>query len=253
MDNAATSHNTRNNPAKALLSVVVPTLNEADNIAATLMNLENRCYEAQLCEIVLVDGGSNDSTLDVVQACIPRLEKRGLNMRIFRSKRGRAHQMNLGAEKAGGDILLFLHADTLLPPYFDTSIRNTLNAEHLTLGAFRLNTDKNTRSMQWICGCANLRTRLLALPYGDQALFIRRADFIRLHMFPALEIMEDFAFVRKVKRNRGKISLLTDAVVTSARRWRKRGYIFTSLCNQMMIMGYYLRIPTRILARWYRG
>jgi len=252
MDDAATSHNIQNCPAKALLSVVVPTLNEADNISATLMNLVDKCSVPQLCEIVLVDGGSNDSTLNVVQACIPRLEERGLDMRIFRSKRGRAHQMNLGAEKARGNILLFLHADTLLPPDFDTSIRTALKSEHLTLGAFRLNTDKNTRSMQWICHCANLRARLLALPYGDQALFIRRADFMRVHMFPALEIMEDFAFARRIKRNKGKIFLLTDAVVTSARRWHKHGYIFTSLCNQMMIIGYYLRIPTRILARWYR-
>jgi hypothetical protein len=160
--------------------------------------------------------------------------------------------MNLGAEHARGDIFLFLHADTLLPHYFDKRIRTVLASEALTLGAFHLQSDTNTRMLKWICWWANVRARLLALPYGDQALFMRRSDFIRLGMFPNLEIMEDFAFVREVKRQSGKISLLDDTVVTSARRWRKRGHLSTTLCNQLMILGYYLHIPTRHLARWYR-
>jgi hypothetical protein len=106
--------------------------------------------------------------------------------------------------------------------------------------------------MKWICWWANVRSRVFALPYGDQALFVQRSEFMRLGMFPAMEIMEDFAFVRKFKRSGGNISVISDEVITSARRWQKRGCLFTTLCNQIMILGYYLHIPTRHLARWYR-
>lgn len=252
MNRVASSNGTLACPAEVLISVVIPTLNEASNLATTLENVVDRCSAPQRCEIILVDGGSTDTTISVAQKCTPALEECGLNLHIFCSTRGRARQMNYGAEHARGDILVFLHADTLLPHHFDKRIRTTLKSEHLTLGAFSLMTDRDTPGMKWICWWANMRSRLFTLPYGDQAMFIRGHDFVRVQKFPPLEIMEDFALVRQVKRHKGEIHILPDAVFTSARRWRKRGYLFTTLCNQIMILGYYLRIPTRILARWYR-
>lgn len=121
------------------------------------------------------------------------------------------------------DILLFLHADALLPHHFDKRIRTALTSEALTLGAFHLKSDTDTRKVKWICWWATMCARLFPLPYGDQGLFIRRSDFIHLEMFPELESMEDFAFVRKIKLQQGKICILKDGViicVSSQGFWR---------------------------------
>lgn len=252
MNPVASSHSTPACTAEALISVVIPTLNEASNIATTLKNVAQRCSEPQRCEIILADGYSTDKTLNVAHKCKPELEERGLDICLVQSERGRARQMNLGAERAHGEILLFLHADTHLPPNFDTNIRTALAEYPKSLGGFSLTTERQNLPLRCICKGANLRARLLHLPYGDQALFIRRDYFMHMQMFPSLEIMEDFAMARQVKRSGGSIQILPDTVSTSARRWRKRGYLFTTLCNQIIILGYYLRIPTRILSRWYR-
>lgn len=245
-------HSKTHKSAHPLISIIIPTLNEEYNIVQTLLTTAERCLCPNACEIIVVDGGSHDATLPAAQGCAPRLEEYGITPHLLTSPRGRARQMNLGAEHASGDILLFLHADTLLPIHFDKLIIPTLTPGPLVLGAFHLKSDTDTHKMRWICWWANIRARVLSLPYGDQALFIRRSDFIHLGMFPELEIMEDFALVRRVKRLSGKIHLLKDGVVTSARRWEKRGCLITTLCNQSIILGYYLKIPTRYLAQWYR-
>lgn len=234
------------------LSVIIPTLNEAGNIATTLQTIIHHCSRPHACEIIVVDGGSSDATLTAAQECAGLAAEKGMALRLLASPPGRARQMNRGAEQARGEGLLFLHADTSLPPGFDENVGHALTSEALILGAFHLQTDVTTPALRWICRCANLRARLLDLPYGDQAFFMQRAAFMRLNMFPPLEIMEDFALVRQVKSQGDHITLLPQAVTTSARRWRKRGYIFTTLCNQLMVLGYYLGLPSHQLARWYR-
>ncbi|MDY0213580.1 MAG: TIGR04283 family arsenosugar biosynthesis glycosyltransferase [Desulfuromonadaceae bacterium] len=251
MNRIATLH-TPPTSGNTLISVIIPTLNEASTIATTLEIVLERCSVPQLCEIILVDGGSSDTTLSIVQSYASRLKQHGMELDFLTGVRGRASQMNLGAKHAHGEILLFLHADTRLPPAFDLDIRAALAMKPQGLGAFSLTTDTQTLPLRCICWCANLRARLLALPYGDQTLFMWRNFFMQIKMFPPLEIMEDFALVRQVKCNGGTTHILPAAVVTSARRWHKRGYLFTTLCNQIMILGYYLRIPTTTLARWYR-
>jgi rSAM/selenodomain-associated transferase 2 len=214
-----------NHPGNLLLSIIIPTLNEENNISKVLYSIVEQCTAPGGCEMIVVDGGSTDFTILTARRCVPYIRQKGADIRILTSNRGRALQMNHGAEHARGDILIFLHADTLLPCRFDSIIRKSMKSKHLTLGAFHLNSDKKTWGMKWICWWANLRARLFALPYGDQALFIRRNDFLKLNMFPVLEIMEDFVFVRKVRRCRGKITIVPEAVITSARRWRKHGYL----------------------------
>jgi rSAM/selenodomain-associated transferase 2 len=238
--------------APPLISIIIPTLNEENHIAQVLRTTAQRCAIPDATEIIVVDGGSSDATMARARQCTAELQNNGMTLHILSGPKGRAWQMNIGAEHARGDILLFLHADTLLPRHFDRHIRTALAAEPLTLGAFNLKINTDTQVMKWICWWANVRSRVFALPYGDQALFVQRSDFMRLGMFPAMEIMEDFAFVRKFKRSGGNISVLSDKVITSARRWQKRGCLFTTMCNQIMILGYYLHIPTRHLARWYR-
>lgn len=235
-----------------MLSIVIPTLNEEENIITTLRTAMDHCADPGGCEIIMVDGGSTDRTSAVARALAPEIETAGGRLHVLNSPCGRARQMNHGAEHACGDILLFLHADTILPDNYDICIKSALDPEQSDLGAFRLAADMHTPGMRWICWWANLRASLFSLPYGDQALFIRRRDFHRLGMFAMLEIMEDFAFVRTVKHHGGTIRILPHEVITSARRWQKQGFLLTTLCNQAILLGYLLQVPPRLLARWYR-
>lgn len=235
-----------------MISIIIPTLNEEKNIVGTLRTTINHCADPARCEIIMVDGGSIDKTQTVARAIVPEIEAAGSRLHVLNSPCGRARQMNHGAEHASGDILLFLHADTLLPCNYDISVKSAFGSEQSSMGAFRLATNIHTPRMRWICWWANLRASLFALPYGDQALFIRRRDFQHLGMFAMQEIMEDFTFVHKVKRHGGTIHILPHAVVTSARRWQKHGVLFTTLCNQAIILGYLIGVPPHLLERWYR-
>jgi rSAM/selenodomain-associated transferase 2 len=158
--------------------------------------------------------------------------------------------MNAGAKVARGDILLFLHADTRLPMKWANHVRSELDKPRVAGGAFTLKLDENARWSQIIEGLANLRSRRLRMPYGDQAIFIRARLFNRMGGFAELPIMEDFEFVRRL-RNWGRISILPEPVVTSARRWRESGIWWTTAVNQAVIVGYFLGISPHLLARLY--
>ena len=219
------------------ISIIIPTLNEQANIEALAHNIGDSG-----CEIIIVDGGSTDNTVKLA---------REHHFKVLQCKPGRAYQLNHGAREAEGEILLFLHADTKLPQNFARAILQAITQTSTSLGAFRLTIANPTFAMRFISGCANLRSNLLQLPYGDQAIFVRKNMFLQLGMFPELPIMEDYLFVKKAQKA-GRIILLKEEVVTSARRWQKLGVWRTSIINQLIIIGYYLKIPVERLALFYR-
>ena len=159
--------------------------------------------------------------------------------------------MNTGAAAATGDILVFLHADTLLPENFGHKIIAALNQNSVAAGAFRLSIDSTGAGIRFIEHMAYLRSCFWRMPYGDQALFMKKSLFREIGGFPELPIMEDFILVSRLKR-RGKIVILPDTVVTSPRRWLNLGLVRTWLINQAIIIAYYLGFPPERLTRWYR-
>jgi rSAM/selenodomain-associated transferase 2 len=220
------------------ISVIIPTLNEADHLTATLAPLRR---EPNL-EIIVADGGSSDASAGIAQ---------NLGAMVVRSEPGRARQQNRGAAAASGEILLFLHADTVLPAGFGCAVRSCLASSQVVAGAFRLTIAGANRSLRLIETLANWRAGQLQMPYGDQTLFLRRSTFIRLGGFPEQEIMEDFELVRRLKKL-GRIDLLELAASTSDRRWRALGTVRTTLINQAIILGYLLGCSPYSLASWYR-
>jgi uncharacterized protein len=220
------------------LSVVIPALNEAGHLAETLATLAlGRGVEA-----IVVDGGSTDATLAVARAA---------GARTLAARSPRSIQMNAGSAMAGGDILLFLHADTRPPMGFQAQVRQTLAHPRVAAGAFHLRIDAAGRSLRIIECAANWRAHFLQMPYGDQALFLRRDVFWESGAFLPIPIMEDFEFLRRLKR-RGRIALAPGSAVTSARRWQQIGVVKTWLTNQRVIAGYCMGVAPERLANWYR-
>lgn len=224
--------------AKQPLSVIIPTLNEAENLPRTLKIVQS----AADVEAIVVDGGSRDATVEVAAA---------LGARVLVSTGGRARQMNVGAAAANGSILLFLHADTELPPEFDVLVQQMLLKRSVIAGAFELKIDGANPWLRVVEGGVKLRSRWFQMPYGDQAIFLRASVFHAIGGFPALPIMEDFVMMQTLKR-RGKIAIAPAAVLTSGRRWQKLGVWRTTLINQLIILGYWFGVSPERLVHWYR-
>lgn len=222
------------------ISVIVPTLNEAACIESTLAPL---CNMTEATEVIVVDAGSTDGTPGKATA---------LGATVLTDRRGRARQMNTGAARATGSILLFLHADTRLPGAFQQHVRNALRRPGVVGGAFEFRLDSDAVGYRLLERLTNWRARKLRMPYGDQALFMTAETYGALGGFPDLPIMEDFEMVRRLKR-RGRLVIVPAPAVTSARRWRERGILKTTFINQAMIAGYCLGVSPRTLSRWYRS
>ena len=210
--------------ARYIISIIIPVLNEATIIKQTLGQLT----QYSEIEIIVVDGGSQDDTVTIAKSSVKVITVSGKN---------RAGQMNAGANLAQSDILLFLHADTQLPANFIELVSKTLNQNQIIAGAFELAIDGSGIPLRGIEILVKVRSRLLSLPYGDQALFISKQAFIKAGGFADLPIMEDFEFIQRVKKL-GRIAIAPAAVTTSGRRWQKLGVWQTTLINQLMIAGY---------------
>lgn len=228
-----------------MISIIIPVLNEKNIIQQTLQQFK----DTSQIEIIIVDGGSKDKTAEIIKQL--SLEKEQIKL-ITESNLGRANQMNFGANLAQGEILLFLHADTILPNNYQQIVAATLKKKKVIVGAFKLKIDAPKKSLRLIETIVNLRSRLLSLPYGDQAFFITKDNFVRLGGFANLPIMEDFDFIQRAK-HQGKIMIAQAEVITSARRWQKLGVIKTTLINQLIIIGYYLKISPLKLKNFYRN
>ncbi len=192
------------------ISIIVPTLNEGDGIAAALAALAP--LREQGHEVIVVDGGSGDGT--------PALA-RGAADRVVSAPRGRASQMNAAAALARGAVLLFLHADTRLPENADARILHGLAASGRAWGRFDARIDGESRLLPVIAFFMNLRSRATGIATGDQAIFVRRDAFERAGRFPPLELMEDIALSSSLKRVSRPLCI-AEKVVTSGRRWERR-------------------------------
>jgi hypothetical protein len=220
------------------ISVIIPALNESSSIAAVVKS----ALSAPRVEVIVVDGGSQDDTVRIAQAA---------GAKVVPTAAGRARQCNLGAATASGEYLLFLHADTLLPDGYWTSVLMHLETPGVIAGAFRLQIHGPERGLRLIEKWANWRSCFLGMPYGDQALFCTAERFRSIGGFAELPIMEDFEWVRRV-RKQGRVWIARSAVFTSDRRWRNLGPLRTTLRNQLIVLGFLLKIPPEKLARLYR-
>lgn len=225
--------------APAVISVVVPALNEAENVAAAV---ESALVEGTT-EVIVVDGGSSDDTVTVAEAAGARVIVTGPN---------RARQMNVGAEAAVGDVLLFLHADTILPEEYAQAVEDALADHEVVVGAFSLAVDAAPTKYRIVEAVVGIRCRLSALPYGDQAIFLRSDTFHDVGGFADLPLMEDFELIRRLRR-RGRVEVLPQRVTTSSRRWERLGVVRTSVLNFIIVVAYHLGVPPTRLAGWYRG
>ncbi|MGC1247441.1 MAG: TIGR04283 family arsenosugar biosynthesis glycosyltransferase [Spirulinaceae cyanobacterium] len=222
----------------ATISVIIPVLNEAATIEKTIL----RVQEAVGVEIIVVDGGSDDETVKLTKA---------MGVEVITSCPGRAIQMNVGAAMAQGDILLFLHGDSCLPRGYEELVSVALAQPYTIAGAFQLRIDLDQLVVRLVEKMVNLRSQILGMPYGDQAIFLKASVFQEVGGFPELPIMEDFELMRSLRRL-GKIAILPAKVVTSGRRWLKLGVVKTTLINQVAIAGYFLGVSPTRLRDWYR-
>jgi rSAM/selenodomain-associated transferase 2 len=220
------------------ISIIIPARNEAHHIQATLRSVLVDPH----AEIIVVDGGSTDATRSLALAA---------GVTVLSTLPDRARQQNLGAAAASGKILFFLHADTLAPPDYARLIRQTLQQPDVSAGAFSLAIANDHPGLKAISYVANVRSRWLQLPYGDQGLFLPARLFFRLGGFPSQPIMEDFALVRQLQKH-GRIITLSQTVLTSHRRWQHLGVWRTFYLNQLMIFGYYVGVAPATLAGIYR-
>ena len=220
------------------LTIIIPTLNEADRLPAMLAGL-GRSDEV---EIIVTDGGSRDATRQIAGQA---------GVRFVGSRPGRASQMNHGADKARGRFLVFVHADTRLPDGYLAEIEKVLTRPGITAGAFRFQIDAPGWGFRLIEMFANLRARLLSTPYGDQGLFLRAGTLRKMGGYREIPIMEDFELVRRLARS-GKIVISEMAAPTSARRWKRRGLARTTLLNWTIVLAYWSGVSPSTLARWYR-
>lgn len=220
------------------ISVIIPAINEADNIANTIESIG----PGDKKEVIVVDGGSNDDTVGIAKS---------LGARVITSAPPRARQMNRGAAEATGDVLLFLHADTRLPERFEEFVLNSFKQPGTVAGAFELRIDSDIPALRLIERLANWRSRCLKTPYGDQAIFILSRVFHQVGGFPDIAIMEDFELIRRL-RKQGEIATLPVPVSTSPRRWQNLGILKTTLINQLVIATYFMGVAPEVITRRYR-
>lgn len=221
------------------LTIVVPVLNEAGSIEAALGALAPLRQAG--AEIVVVDGGSSDDTI---------ARAGGLADQVLSAPRGRASQMNAGAAQGRGDILLFLHADTRLPPGGADAMLARLANEDRAWGRFDVRIEGRHALLRVIAATMNLRSRLTGIATGDQAIFVRREAFMAVGGFPDIPLMEDVALSRKLKRLSAPICI-AERVSTSGRRWDQHGVVRTVLLMWRLRAAYFLGADPRALARRY--
>ncbi len=219
------------------VSIIIPTLNEEKALDSTLRNLS----VLKPCQIIVADGGSVDKTLEVAQS---------YQALTISSPPGRATQMNSAAHKAKGDILLFLHADSVLKETAYQKMLVLLKDPEIAGGAFSLAIDSAKRSLKIISYFATLRSRFLDLVYGDQGIFVRRVTFEKMAGYTDLPICEDLDLFLRLKKH-GKAVILKESILTSPRRWLQEGVVFTTLRNVLFASFFVLGFSPKTFRKWY--
>lgn len=223
------------------LSIVVPVLNEARRIELALANCG--ALRQRGAEVIVVDGGSED---DTVTRAGPSCD------RIVLAPRGRARQLNAGARAARGEALVFLHADTALPPDADAAIFRSLDAGGFVWGRFDVRIEGTSAWFPVIARAMNLRSRWTGIATGDQAMFCLRRAFDEAGGFPEIDLMEDIELSARLLRL-GRPACLRQTVTTSGRRWARQGILRTMLLMWAMRLGHFFGVPARMLGRIYRA
>ncbi len=222
------------------ISIIIPVLNEAEALTVHLQKLQ--IARAQGHEIIVVDGGSKDKSQHLAE---PQVDH------MLASKPGRALQMNKGAEVASGDVFLFLHIDTILPDDGLAAIINSINPGDSVWGRFDVRLSGNRKSFRVIETMMNWRSRMSGIATGDQAIFITRNLFQRIHGFADIPLMEDVEICRRLKKTRSPVCL-QQRVVTSSRRWELGGTFKTIWLMWRLRLAYWLGADPNSLARQYR-
>ena len=222
-----------------MISIIIPVLNEEGILHKTLSNIPSDLKR----ELIVVDGGSSDNTVKIAGE---------FTERIFFSDKGRAKQMNLGARHSRGEILLFLHADSILPENAFTLIKNTLSSESIVAGAFDIELDHPSFIYRIIEKGANLRSRATSIIYGDQAMFLRKTTFNSIGGFKDIPLMEDIEISQRLKKI-GRIAFLRPPVKVSARRFQKEGPLYTVLRDWFIALQYTIfKVNPERLVKYYR-
>ena len=258
------------------ISIIIPTLNEATTIADCLSQFDFGPGSSSVpggshgpvgqdasiepgsrenpegagspggtgsLEIIIVDGGSDDGTPGIVRSC-PRARL------IEPGMLGRAAQMNAGAAASSGDVLLFLHADTRLPDRWRELVTESIFGRGNAGGRFRFDIAHAKPVYRWIAWGTNFRSRFLGITYGDQAIYTTREAFEAVGGFPGIPVFEDARFADRLK-TAGGLDWIDEAVLTSARRWERRGPVRTLMLTWLLRLLYTLFVPPRFLARFY--
>jgi rSAM/selenodomain-associated transferase 2 len=221
------------------LSVIVPMLNEEGTIRRTLEAIAAAAPGAQ---VIVVDGGSSDTSRD---------EARSRCARLLVAQRSLARQMNAGAVTADGDVLAFVHADTTVPPSFGNDIAAALENPAIAGGRFDIRLDDGSAMLRLVGWMISTRSRLSRTGTGDQAIFLRREVFERIGGYRDIPLCEDLDLARRLKRA-GRIACLRSCVTTSARRWREHGVVATTARMWFVRAAFLLGVPPARLAHLYK-
>lgn len=221
-------------------SIIIPVLNEAEQIQSCLFSLLALRKE---CEIIIVDGGSTDNTIAIAEQLIDKTVDK-----IISAEKGRAIQMNAGAKEAEGDMLVFLHADTLLP----RKAFSFINSEVNQWGRFDIQLKGKSALLKLISVCMNWRSRLTGIATGDQVIFISTRLFDRVGGYPAISLMEDITISRSLKKIMPPVCL-REKVICSGRRWENNGMFKTIFSMWNIRLRYFFGENTESLSRRYYG
>lgn len=223
------------------VTVVMPVLNESKILRNTLSQLRLSPDE----ELIVADGGSTDESVSIAREFTDKVF-------VTTTGKGRGHAINYGAERASGEILLFMHADCVLPERAFSIIREILNNNAVVAGAFDLSIAHPKLRFRAIEFVANLRSRVTSVPYGDQGIFLRKEYFDRLGGFADVALMEDIEISKRLKKI-GKIVFVRSAIKASARRWLREGAVYTTLRDWVLALSYsFLRVSPSILKQYYK-
>ncbi|MBE0496159.1 MAG: TIGR04283 family arsenosugar biosynthesis glycosyltransferase [Campylobacterales bacterium] len=223
------------------ISLIMPVFHEDESAVDAIFHAFTNAKNSDI-EAIVVDTSE--------RTCIDALVFKN-PVRFHTALKGRASQLNAGFSVARGEIVLFLHADTLLPKNWDTLVQNALHVSDA--GAFELSIASPSRWLRCVAWATNRRARFFGTPYGDQAHFFKASVFEHLGGYPAQPLMEDVAIMKTLKDKGFRLALLKECAATSPRRWHKEGLFYTTLRNRILSTLYALGVSPERLARWYRA
>ena len=227
--------------SEVTISIIIPVLNEREGVIKVvdyLRKIKGGCP----IEIIVVDGDKKGSTIQYIH---------DKDVIAIKSQRGRAIQMNNGAKRACGDVLLFLHADTFIPHNAFEHIIAVMRTEKYVGGAFDLGFVSKKWVFKLIASVASLRSRITRIPFGDQTIFIKRNYFEKIGGYTNIPFMEDIELMQRIKKRGDKIHIIPAKVITSTRKWEEDGTLFTMLRNWLLQFFYLAGVSPKKLVRYY--